>query len=976
MLKFSKYIASLCAVLTVSTTSWAVPTNFMRGREAEATRYADSVYAALSDRERVGQLIVPCMNPTQGEQSRAAVRLYIDHYNCGGLLFSEGTEGEYRELIEYANSLSKTPLLVTLDGEWGPAMRIKTAPRFPRNIALGAINDYRLIYDYGREVAREAKALGINVNFAPVADVNINPANPVIGTRSFGSDPQRVAKAAVAYSLGLEDGGVQAVAKHFPGHGDTEVDSHKAMPTVHHSRAMLDSIDLWPFASFTEAGCSGIMTGHLSVPTLDQSGTPASVSQKISTGVLRDSLGFEGLVYTDALTMHGVSGIAGNQALEAMKAGADVLLSPPDIKNSINVILKALNAGTLDRRVLEDRCKRVLKYKYLLQLSEPSGEPVSTPEAEALIKRIARSAITVASNRNNILPLANYSSIALVSLGQGNDTFTDICRHYADIKHYNGATSENMAKIKASDVIVAAVSSDKAAAREAFAKLVSLGKPVVGVFFINPFKIEKFGVNLAEASAVVVAYDDTKPFQSSAAEALWAGNAVNGSLPIDIPGFAKAGAGYCYPKSRLGFSTPVAEDMAAWLTDSIDALVNEGLRTGAYPGCQVVVARKGNIVFDKAYGKLTANSPKKVDRTTIYDLASVSKATGTLSGIMKAYDDGLIRLDDRLGVLIPEITDSAKREITVRELLYHETGMPASLNVYDAMFDTLSFSGKLLTSKADRNHGIKIQRKLYGHNTARLRRDILGKSASETFPVEASKGIFTGKITYDTLMHRIYDIALRPTKEYNYSCLNFCLLMDLEQRLTGENHDEYVAEAIFGPLGAYRSGYRPLTWTDAADIAPTEYDSFLRRQTLRGYVHDELANFSGGVQGNAGFFANADDIAKYCQMLLNGGEYGGRRILSEATVKLFTTDKSPTCRRGLGFDKADMENPDWSPTCDEASAALFGHLGFTGTVFWVDPEQDMIFVFLTNRVNPTRDNAAFNKLSIRPRLMSLVYRAM
>lgn len=975
MLKLFKYIA-LSAVLTTAPASWAVPTNLMRGHEAEAARYADSVYVSMTDRQRVGQLIIPSMNPTQGEQSRASVKLYIDRYNCGGLLFSEGSEAQYRDLIEYANALSATPLLMTLDGEWGPSMRIKSAPHFPRNIALGAITDYRLLYDYGREVAREAKALGINVNFAPVADVNINPANPVIGTRSFGSDPERVAKAVVAYSLGLEDGGVQAVAKHFPGHGDTEVDSHKAMPTVHHSRAMLDSIDLYPFASFTEAGCSGIMTGHLSVPTLDASGTPASVSKLISTDVLRNELGFDGLVYTDALTMHGVSGIAGNQALEAMKAGADVLLSPPDLKNSINVILKALETGALDRSVLEDRCKRILRYKYLLNLPEPSGEPVSTPEAEALIKQIASASITVASNRGNILPLANHSSVALVSLGQGTDEFTDICRHYAAIEHFTGVTAENISKIKNCDVIIAAVSSDKAVAREAYSKLVSLGKPVAGVFFINPFKIEKFGSSLADSYSVVVAYDNTKPFQTAAAEALWGGTDVKGSLPIDIPGFAKAGTGFTYSKSRLGFSSPVAEDMASWLTDSIDALVNEGLHSGAFPGCQVLVARKGNIVFDKAYGKLTANLPKKVDRTTIYDLASVSKATGTLSGIMKAYDDGLIRLDDRLGTLIPEITDSAKREITVRELLYHETGMPASLNVYDAMFDTLSFSGKLLTSKADRNHGIKIQRKLYGHNTARLRHDILGKSPSEAFPIEASKGIFTGKATYDTLMHRIYNIGLRPTKEYNYSCLNFCLLMDIEQRLTGRGHDKYVAENIFEPLGAYRSGYRPLTWTDVSNIAPTEYDSFLRRQTLRGYVHDELANFSGGVQGNAGFFANADDIAKYCQMLLNGGQYGGQRILSEATTKLFTTDKSPTCRRGLGFDKADMEHPEWSPTCDEASASLFGHLGFTGTVFWVDPEQEMIFVFLTNRVNPTRDNAAFNRLSIRPRLMSLVYRAI
>ncbi|MDE6134522.1 MAG: beta-lactamase family protein, partial [Muribaculaceae bacterium] len=356
--------------------------------------------------------------------------------------------------------------------------------------------------------------------------------------------------------------------------------------------------------------------------------------------------------------------------------------------------------------------------------------------------------------------------------------------------------------------------------------------------------------------AIVLAYDDIPATRISAAEAIFGGIAVSGTLPVNLKGIATAGDGISLPKTRLGFSSPVAEGLAPWLADSIDALVQQGLRTKAFPGCQVLVARNGNIVFDKSYGRISADADApKVRQNTVYDLASVSKATGTLPGIMKAFDLGLITLDDTLGQWIPEITDSAKRTITVRELLYHETGMPAALNMFDVMIDTASYTGKLITAKPDKTHSIKIQNRAYGNNTARLRTDIVSRTRSAKFPIEASKGIFTGKITYDTIMRRIYNAPLRKNKNYNYSCLNFSLLMDVEQRATKRAHNEFMEKEVFGPIGAYRTGYRPIERIPASQIAVTENDTFLRRQTLHGYTHDELANFSGGVQGNAGLFA-------------------------------------------------------------------------------------------------------------------------
>lgn len=958
-------------ILTISFAANAVTPNFERDNLAKADRWADSVYSTLSLRERIAQLLFPKINPAQGQASKAAISRLIGKYGCGGLLFSSGSLAEHIDMNRYAASVAKVPPLISFDGEWGLAMRASDSPRFPENMTLGAITDYRLIYEYGREIARECRLAGINVNFAPDADINSNPSNPVIGFRSFGEDPVRVAKASTAYSLGLEDGGVQSVAKHFPGHGDTNIDSHEALPSIDRTIAQLDSVELVPFKDYIDAGCSGIMVGHLAVNSLDPSGSPASLSPVITDQFLRKKLGFSGLVYTDALGMKGTSGSSENVSLAALKAGADVLLSPLNPISDITAIEKAVRDKDISDRLIEDRCKRILRYKYLLNARkhpvnsvDSICDSINLPEAKALIVKLCDASVTIIKNEGGILPV-NTTNVSVVNIGapQAN-TFSDICSHYADIASKNP------------DVVIAAVYNDRLASRQALEKLAREHSDIVAVFFINPYKIAKFADITANLKAVVLAYENLEPMQQSAAQAFFGGINVSGRLPVGIKGIARVGTGIDLTKTRLGFSSPVAQDMHPWLTDSIDTVVGKLIRDGGMPGCQVLVAKNGYIIFDKSFGHLSTVSGPKVNRQTIYDLASVSKAVGTLPGIMKSYEKGLLALDDSIAKYIPQITDSAKRRITVRELLYHESAMPASLNMFDIMFDKTSYTGKLISPRRSSTNNIKIQNRAWGNRWARLRRDILSSSKSDINPVEAAGNLFTGQQTYDTIMQRIYDIPLRQTKEYNYSCLNFCLLMDIEQRLTGISHDQFVGQEIFGPLGAYRTGYRPRTWTDPGNIAPTEHDTYLRRQTLKGYVHDELAAFSGGVQGNAGLFGNADDIAKYCQMLLNGGSYGGKQILQPETTRLFTTDKSSTCRRGLGFDKPDIENPDYSPTCDEASPQVFGHLGFTGTVFWVDPTHDLIFVFLTNRVYPTRDSAVFNRSYIRAHLFSLVYRAL
>lgn len=950
-------------------------------------QWVDSVYNTLSDRERAAQLFIPMVDPRSGATSKATISKWVKTEKMGGLLFSKGSMEEYATMTNYAQSIADVPVLMSFDGEWGLSMRIKDTPRFPYNMGLGAISDEKLLYEYGREMARECRLLGIHVNYAPVLDVNSNPSNPVIGYRSFGEDPARVSRLGIAYSRGLEEGGVMSVSKHFPGHGDTSVDSHKALPTVSHDRTTLNMVDLLPFNQYIDARLSGVMVGHLSVPALDKTGTPASLSKVITTDLLRDKMGFEGLIFTDALAMKGANSSI-NNCVAALMAGADVLLGSSSPSKDLDAVMAALKSGKITSKMIETRCKKMLAYKYALGLTVEKPINISGLEsrinsstAEAVNRKLSAALMTVVRNDSKLLPIRGLAerSIAVVNLGaSSNEIFSQFCRKYANVKVYStsgGLSASTLSAIKKYDVVIVGVFNDKAAQKQAFAQLKSIPN-MVPVFFMNPYEMAEFGASLNGLKTLVLAYDDTRYIREYAAQAIFGGIEVSGRLPVNLKGIAPLGTGVKLKKSRLGYTTPEAIGLNPNLEARVDDLVNQGLKTKAFPGCQVLVAKDGNVIINKSYGTLDFEEKKEVTDETLYDLASVSKATGTLSGVMRAYDEGLFDLDAPVSEYIEPLQGGDKSRITVRQLLFHESGMPAAVNMFNMMMDTATYDGKLIQNAQSPTYSIKIENGAYGHKDAKLRRDITSPEATDGFTLAAADGIYVGQATMDTIMSRIYNIKLRDTKKYNYSCLNFCLLMNMEEWLTGRPHNEWVDETIFAPLGAFHTGYRPLDRWSKSDIAPTEKDNFLRRQLVWGYVHDETANFSGGVQGNAGLFSNANDLAKLCQMWLNGGEYGEERLLSEETVELFTTSKSSTCRRGLGFDKPDKRNEKNSPTCREASAATFGHTGFTGTCFWVDPQSQLIYIFLSNRVHTTRNNSAFSKLNIRPRIFSEVYKAM
>ncbi|MCI9608548.1 MAG: serine hydrolase [Muribaculaceae bacterium] len=956
-------------------------------QNADAERWADSVMARMSTRGKVGQLFIPRLDVFDNAAGHASLKKMVTQGQVGGFLLGKGTVAGYANLIRGAQDVAKVPLLVTLDGEWGLSMRLSDAPRFPYSMGLGAITDAELLYEYGREMARECREVGIHVNFAPVLDVNSNPSNPVIGYRSFGENPQRVSALGCAYAKGLEDGGVMAVGKHFPGHGDTSVDSHKALPTVDHSASTLEDVDLVPFRDFINGGFGGIMVGHLKVPALDASGTPASLSKRVSTDLLKKEMGFGGLVFTDALAMKGAVAKPGeNNCVTALKAGADVLLGSGSPYSDIEAVMAAVNSGVISKERIDESCRKILAAKYQLGLADGAVTPrrnvkeiVNGPSAKSVNGRLAAGCITAVRNASEMLPLGNLGStdIAVVSIGApASNEFSKFCAKYARVSEYSvgkeGLGAAELQKINKADVVIAAVFNNSASSAAALDKLAA-HPGAVGVVFVNPYKMSALKAGIGKLKTFVAAYDDTPALRRAAAQALFGGIAVSGRFPVNVNGIAREGEGTDIAKSRLGYTSPQDAGFSPDLQRRVDSIAKACVAAGAFPGCQVVVARKGNVVIESNYGKIERGGTAPVTDNTIYDIASMTKAVATAGGIMKAYDEGLFGLKDRVSKFVPGLRGTDKENLTVEQLLYHESGMPASLNMIKIMTDPASYTGPLTKSRARAPYTVKVAPGVYAHSSARKRTDIVRRSRSEGFDIEMAKGVFVGSAAKDTIMERIYNIGLRSSKRYLYSCLNFCLLMDMEERLTGVDHDQWVDTELFGPLGAVNTCFRPLDRYSASQIAPTENDTYLRGQTVRGYVHDEVAAFSGGVQGNAGLFSTAGDIAKYSQMLLQKGVYGPERLLSEKTVDLFTRSRSGSGRRALAFDLASGLR-----SLDETGAGVntFGHTGFTGTCFWIDPEEELVFVFLSNRINPSRSNRAFSDANPRGQLLQAVYSAL
>ena len=982
-----------------STTATAVATGgepvllSKAGQDEHCRQWVDSIMDKLSLKEKVGQLFIYTIAPLQTKPNLDLLNEAVNTYKVGGLLFSGGRIENQVALTNRAQRSAKVPILVTFDGEWGLSMRLKGTPVFPRNMVLGCIQDNRLIYEYGQEMARQCRLLGVQVNFAPVADVNINPDNPVINTRSFGENPLRVADKVIAYASGLEAGGVLSVCKHFPGHGDTDVDSHKALPVLPFTRERLDSVELYPFKKAISAGVGGMMVGHLEVPVIEPiGGLPSSLSRNVVYDLLKNELAFKGLIFTDALAMKGVGGNT-SVCLQALKAGNDMVLAPRNLKAEIPAVIEAVEKGELSRQEIDDKCRKVLTYKYLLGLKQKPhiqlsglGSRIDTPHTRDLICRLNLAAITVANNKNKVLPfLADKNqSLALLEVGAPGETDAlarQLSRHASTVRFRLRAqqTAEQAKRLKDSlssyKRIIVAVSERKLAAYRSFFAKFAPEVPVVYLFFAPDKTMLQIERAVSAASAVVLAHSPQKEVQQQVADILFAKASADGRLSASIGKLFSEGEGVTItPETPLHF-VPEEFGFSGLALQRIDSIALMGIREGAYPGCQVVVMKEGQVLVDKAFGTHAGPGTSRVRNTDMYDIASLSKTTGTLLALMKLYDKGRFNLTDRLSDHLSFLQKTNKKDITIKDVLFHQSGLPAGLALYPELIDKESYTGRLFSARRDALHTLRLGANTWANPNFKFLKEYVSPVKTDAYTLQVCEDFWLNPSFRQVIEQKIVEAPLRQ-KRYVYSDIGFMLLHFLVEKLADMPMDTYLEQEFYRPMGLTHTGYLPLRKFAKEEIVPSNIDSFLRKKKLQGYVHDESAALQGGVAGNAGLFSNAREVARIYQMLLNGGEWEGRRYLSKETCELFTTGKTALSRRGLGFDRPDTRFPAKSPCAEPVPSGVYGHTGFTGTCAWADPVNNLVYVFLSNRVYPHLVNPKLSQLDIRRKIQEAVYKAM
>jgi len=937
--------------------------------------WADSVFKSLSPDERIAQLFMVAAYSDKDAAHVAEIAELVKEYKIGGLIFFKGSPYKQAHLTNFYQKNAKTPLFIAIDGEWGLSMRLDSTVIYPRQMMLGAVQDEKLIYEMGRQIAEQCKLMGIHINFAPVIDVNNNAANPVINNRSFGEIKEHVARLGIAYMKGMQDKNIIACGKHFPGHGDTDMDSHLSLPTIPHDYARLDSLELYPFKKLIESGLASMMVAHLFIPALDNTVNQAStLSPKIVNGLLKDSLHFKGLIFTDALNMKGVSSFyaPGEVDVQALIAGNDVLLFPEDVPTGILKIKEAIANGKITQAEIDERCLKILKAKEWSGLNK--YKPINTEnliirlnllEAEVLNRKLANQSITLIQNQNNELPFKRTDTLKVAYLnigGVNNNLFFETMQRYADVEQIQipralGAEEEKELLItcKKYDKVIIGFHRTNNDPKKNFGVTIqatqihnklSESVDVISVLFGNPYVLEKFG-DISKTKAFVVAYQDNDYTNEAAAQLLFGGIIPTGKLPVSCSTNFPAGTGLTYTeKTRLSFVIPEEIGINSDKLKRIDSLALSGIKMSAYPGCQIVAIKSGNVFYNKAFGHHTYDKKRKVETTDIYDLASITKIAATTICLVKMVKEGLIDIDKPLTTYLPDIVDSTPyQNMVIRTMMVHQAGLR----------DWIPFYTKTLLDGQP--------------NPA-----IYKTTASAEYPNKVADKMYISAHFDTIIFNRIISTPLNK-KTYKYSDLGYYFLREIVFRKTGKTLDQYAHESFYEPMGLKSMGYNPLNKFDKDRIAPTELDTSFRMQLIHGTVHDQGAAMLGGVGGHAGLFSNALDLATLMYMLINDGNYGGENYLDKDTLADFTRwQKYNDNRRGVGFDKP-VRSLDGGPTCNKVSLNSFGHSGFTGTICWADPDNDIVYVFLSNRCYPIAENPLLLKEGFRVLIQDAIYSA-
>ncbi len=948
--------------------------NPLHTKDLEAQEiWVDSIVKKMSVDEKIGQLFMVAAYSNKDKKHENFIKKLIKEYHIGALIFFQDDPVKQAKLTNEYQSLSKTPLLIGVDGEWGLNMRLKNTYRFPWNMTLGAIRNNQLITDFGKQVGKHCKRLGIHINFAPVIDVNTNPKNPIIGNRSFGENHINVAAKGVAFSNGIQSEGVLACAKHFPGHGDTSTDSHKTLPMVSFSAKRIDSIELYPYKETFKAGIGSIMVAHLEVPSLEPTvGLPSTLSKPIVTDLLQNKLGFKGLIITDAMNMKGAANFSSSEELnlQAILAGNDLLDVPLEIPKTVKKFKKALATGKLTLERLEKSVKKILKAKYWAGLHQYSPIKLDglkadliTPLDEILHRKLIQNSLTVLKNESGDVPIRKLENkkIAYVHFGNKKGTsFLKTLRKYTAIKSVSDKNLNGlMKKLKKYNLVIIGFhtsnknpwKSYKFTNKElVWIQEIARQKNVILDVFASPYSLLQIKT-FANIDGLIVSYQNSKLSQELSAQLIFGAFVGKGKLPVSIRNeFAEGHGLITTDLKRLQYSIPEDVGLSSKKLKIIEKYADTLLQQKMAPGFQVLVARYGKVVYHKAWGFHTDKHQQKVKKTDVYDLASVTKILGSMPMVMKAYEEEKFTLETDLQTLLPEFKNSNKDTVTAKEILSHVARLKAWIPFYIKTQDTLTHQNLNTYYRTRKSKG---------------------------FSMKVAKNLYLMNSYKDSIMKYIKEADQRINTGYKYSDFAFYIFKQFIEKTYHKRLDTLSDEFFHKPMGTNSMGYLPLNRMPKKRIIPTEKDEYFRNQLLRGYVHDMGAAMQDGVGGHAGLFANANDVAKMMQMYLQKGFYGGKRYFKTSTIDTFNkryfADK--LVRRGLGFDKPQLDE-DSKATCGCVSDKSFGHGGFTGIYTWADPESGLLYVFMSNRVYPTMTNKGLVNSNMRTKIQQVIQNAI
>ena len=937
-------------------------------------KWVDSILSPMTIDEKIGQLFMIQAYSNLDSVHENKIKEMIQKYHVGNLIFMQGTPIKQAQLTNTYQSLSEIPLMIGFDGEWGLDMRLQNTYRFPWNMTLGAIQDNTLIRKFGEHLGRHAKRIGIHVNFAPVVDINTNPLNPIIGNRSFGESKQNVTLKAIEFSQGMQSEGVLANAKHFPGHGDTATDSHLKLPVLNFNKERLDSIELYPYKRVFDAGMASVMTAHLSIPVLESNPKlPTSLSPKVVTDLLKEKLGFLGLIFTDGLNMKGAANYSSSAEinLAAIQAGNDVLLIPQDVPASINLIKNAIDSGVLSLDRIDESVRKILlaKYKVGLHLYKPIDtlnliKDLNTIEDEVLHRELVKNSMTIIKNNKKTLPiqdLKKYENIAYVAMGDDHgDKFLETLNKYSKIQKVSSDNlNELINTLEDFDLVIVGFHKSNTHPWKSFEfsnqelvwlHEISRKNTTILSVFASPYSLLNIK-SFNNLESVLVAYQNSEISQVISAQTIFGAIETNGKLPVSIKNEFPVGTGIQTKKiQRLQYSIPESVGMSSQKLAKIDSVAALVLEEKMSPGLQVLVARKGVVVYEKSFGFHTDKKKIEVNNSDVYDVASLTKILASLPMLIKAEEENKIALSSTVRKILPKFKKSNKDTLTVREILSHYGQLKAWIPFYKLTQDSL---------------------------TQKNLKNFYSSKKSNNFTIKVAEDLYLNSSFKDSIFKQIRDAEQREKPGYKYSDLGYYIFKEALEKKYKKELDILVDEEFYKPLGANRMSYLPLSKFKKSSIIPSEKDNYFRNQLLHGYVHDMGAAMLGGVGGHAGLFSNSNDIAKMMQLYLQKGFYGGKRYFDSETFdkfnKRYYSDKK--VRRGLGFDKPQLDSTVMA-TCGCVSEESFGHSGFTGTYTWADPVSEIIYVFLSNRVFPTMENYGLVKENIRTKIQQIIQEAI